>query len=125
MLAVVVLVPAAALGAGVVKGSSGPLSASLTAGTHTPKIGTKWPLKVTATLHGKPAHASVIYEYLYGGAVVSTRYPCNNKACGFTGHYSDKLVFPAASLGEPLTLRIVIKASGHTVDLDWAVTSHS
>jgi hypothetical protein len=40
-------------------------------------------IKVTATLKGKPAHATLIYQYLYGGAVVSTRYPCNYKACSF------------------------------------------
>jgi hypothetical protein len=104
--------------------TSGPLSATLTVSTHTPKINVPMSIKVTATLKGKPAHATLIYQYLYGGAVVSTRYPCNNKACTFTGHYSDKLTFPATSLGEPLTLQVVVKASGHTVKLDSSITSH-
>jgi hypothetical protein len=81
-------------------------------------------IKVAATLKGKPVHATVFYRYLYGGTVVSTRYPCNNKACSFTGHYSDRLIFPAASLGQPLTLRVVIKAGGRTVNLDSSITSH-
>lgn len=114
--------PAAA--ASVVKRSSGPLSATLTASTHTPKINVPMSIKVTATLSGKPARATLIYQYLYGGQVVSTRYPCNNKACSFTGHYSDKLTFPATSLGQPLTLQVVVKASGHTVKLDSSITSH-
>jgi hypothetical protein len=114
--------PAAA--ATVVKGCSGPLVATLTPSTHTPKINTKWPITVTATLHGRPAHATAIYKYLYGGSVVGTRYPCNKKPCSFTGHYNDTLTFPPASVGEPLTLRVVIKASGHTVNLNWAITPH-
>ena len=48
----------------------------------------------------------------------------NNKHFSFTGHFSDKLVFPASSLGSPLTLRVVIKAGGHTVNLDCAITAH-
>jgi hypothetical protein len=116
--AAVLALAGTAAAASVVTRSSGPLSATLTASTHTPKI------KVTATLNGKPARATLIYQYLYGGAVVSTRYPCNNKACTFTGHYSDKLTFPATSLGEPLTLQVVVKASGHTVKLDSSITSH-
>jgi hypothetical protein len=113
-----------AIAASGVTRTSGPLSGTLTASTHTPKVNVPMSITVTATLKGKPAHATLIYQYLYGGAVVSTRYPCNNKACSFTGHYSDKLTFPATSLGEPLTLQVVVKALGHTVKLDSAITSH-
>jgi hypothetical protein len=123
-IAAVLALAAPAAAASVVTRSSGPLSATLTASTHTPKINVPMSIKVTATLNGKPARATLIYQYLYGGAVVSTRYPCNNKACTFTGHYSDNLTFPATSLGEPLTLQVVVKASGHTVKLDSSITSH-
>jgi hypothetical protein len=110
----------------LVKGSSGPLRATLAPSTHTPKVNTKWPITVTATLKGKPAHATAVYKFLFGGLPVGgTQYPYNNKHFSFTGHYSDKLVFPPDSAGEPLTLRIVVKASGHTVNLDWAITSHT
>jgi hypothetical protein len=105
-----------------VKGSSGPLAATLQPSTHTPTVNKKWPIVVTATLKGKPAHASAVYEYLFNGIVVATRYPNSNKHFTFTGHFSDNLVFTPPSAGEPLTLRVVIKASGHTVNLDWAVT---
>jgi hypothetical protein len=67
---------------------------------------------------------SLIYQVLDGGAVVSTRSPCNNRACRFTGHCSDKLTFPAASLGMPPTLQVVVKAAGHTVKLESAITAH-
>ena len=107
-----------------VKGSSGPLKATLTGSTHAPKVNQKVPITVAATLNGKPAHATAVYKFLFGGAVVSTQYPYNNKHFSFTGHFSDNLVFPPSSVGEPLTLRVVIKASGHTVNLNWPITSH-
>jgi hypothetical protein len=114
----------AAAAAKVIKGSSGPLVATLTPSTHTPKINTLVPIAVTARLSGKPAHATAAYEFVFGGAVVSTQYPYNNKHFSFTGHFSDKLNFPASSLGFTLTLRVVIKAAGHTVNLPCAITSH-
>ena len=114
-----------AAAAAVIKGSSGPLAATLTPSTHTPKINTLMPISVTATLNGKPAHATAAYQFLYGGAVVApTQYPYNNKHFSFTGHFSDKLNFPASSLGFTLTLRVVIKAAGHTVNLNCSITSH-
>jgi hypothetical protein len=114
-----------AAAAATIKGSSGPLVATLTPSTHTPKINTLMPISVTATLNGKPAHATAAYQFLYGGAVVApTQYPYNNKHFSFTGHFSDKLNFPASSLGFTLTLRVVIKAAGHTVNLPCSITSH-
>ena len=118
----------AATGAGaatLVKASSGPLSATLAPSTHTPKVNAKWPIVVTATLSGKPAHATAVYEFLYDGAVVGTGYVKNNKHFSFTGHFSDSLVFPPSSDGEPLTLSVVISAAGHTVKLDWSIKSHT
>lgn len=109
----------------VVKQSSGPLTATLLPGSHTPKVNVKYPITVTATLSGKPAHATAIYEFLFGGAVVSTQYVKSNKHFSFTGHFSDKLLFPPDSAGEPLTLRVVIRAAGHTVDLNWTIKSHT
>jgi hypothetical protein len=123
-LAAVGLATTGAFAATVVKGSSGPLTATLVPSTHTPKINKNWPITVTATLSGKPAHASAVYQFLFAGVVVATMYPYNNKRYTFTGHFSDNLVFPPPSVGEPLTVRVVIKASAHTVNLNWSVTPH-
>jgi hypothetical protein len=109
----------------LVKATSGTLSATLLPGSHAPKVNVKYPITVTATLSGKPAHATAIYEFLFGGSIVSTQYVKNNKHFSFTGHYSDTLLFPADSAGEPLTLRVVIRAAGHTVNLNWSITSHT
>ena len=100
----------------LVTGTSGPLTA---------KLKPKWPITVTATLSGKPAHATAVYQFLFDGAVVGTGYVKNNKHFSFTGHFSDSLVFPQSSLGEPLTLSVVITSAGHTVKLDWAIKSHT
>lgn len=113
---------AAAGSATTVKGSSGPLTATIEPGTHHPVINSKWPLSVTATLSGKPAHATSLYLFMLGFSVVSTQHPYSKNPYRFTGHYNDTFTWPAESLGEPLTLRVVISAGRHTVDLDWAVT---
>jgi hypothetical protein len=106
----------------LVKGSSGPLAATLAPSTHTPTINKKWPIVVTAKLSGKPAHAAAKYEFLFDGAVVMTEYPYSNKHFAFTGSFHDNLVFPPDAKGEPLTLRVVVSVAGHSVNLDWAVT---
>jgi len=123
-VAAIALATAVAFAATLLKGTSGPLTATLAPSTHTPKINKNWPITVTATLSAKPAHATAVYEFLFGGIVVGTQYPKYKKHFSFTGHFSDNLVFPKASVGQPLTLRVVISASGHTVNLNWAVTPH-
>jgi len=100
----------------VVTARSGPLTATLTAGTHSPKVGRAWPIHLTATSGGAPAHASVSYEYLFGGAVVARRAHYT-----FTGHFSDVFEWPAESVGYPLTFRAVVAAGANTVDLDYPV----
>jgi hypothetical protein len=106
-----------------VKGDSGPLTATIEPGTHHPKVNTRWPLTVTATLHGKPARATSFYLYLLGSAQVGKEYPFGKNPYWFTGHYSDHFVWPSDSLAQPLTLQVVVSSAGHTVRLDWAVTT--
>jgi hypothetical protein len=120
------LAPAIALAATqTLKASSGALKATMKPpATHQPKVNTNVWITVTATLNGKPAHATAKYEFLFGGAVVSTQYPRFNPHFSFTGHFTDNLVFPASAVGEPLTLRVVIKADSRTVYFDWSIMAH-
>ena len=107
----------------LMKRASGPLAVAMKPPpTHQPKVNTNVWITVTATLRGKPAHATAKYQFLFAGAVISTQYPRYDKHFTFTGHFTDNLVFPAQSVGEPLTLRVVIAAGGRTVNLDWAIT---
>ena len=124
-VAALALVPAAAVATTALHGHSGPLSVTFTPPpTHTPKINTKVPIAVTATLSGKPVRgATAKYQFLFAGIVVSTQYPRFNKHFTFNGSFNDTLVFPADAAGEPLTLRFVIGAAGHTVSFNWAITA--
>lgn len=107
------------------KASSGPLSVTLTPPTtHAPKENTNVWITVVATLGGKPAqHATALYEFLFAGQIVKTEYVRNNKHFSFNGHFRDNLVFPASAVGEPLTVRFVVKGGGHTVHFDWAINT--
>lgn len=101
---------------GTVVGSSGGVSATLHAGTHHPKVGVPWPIRFRVSSGGRPARASVIYEYLFGGQVVAHR-----SHYTFTGHFSDVFKWPSSAVGYPLTFRAVISSEGKTINLDYPV----
>ena len=124
-VAALALIPATAVATTVLHGHSGPLSVTFTPPpTHTPKVKTNVPIAVSATLSGKPVHgATAKYQFLFAGTVVSTQYPRYNKHFTFNGSFKDNLVFPPESAGEPLTLRFVFSAGGHSVSFNWAITA--
>jgi hypothetical protein len=102
---------------------SGPLTATFSASTHSPNCKQKWPVTVTAKLHGKPTRATAFYQFLFAGQVVSTQYPFgatpknpHNHLWSFYGSFTDNTFGPfgAASVGQPLKIRAVVRASGHT-----------
>lgn len=101
---------------GVVSGSASGVTATLRAGTHTPKVDQGWPISVAVTSGGRAAHASIGYEYLYAGAVVAHR-----SHYVFVGRFTDTLNWPASAVGYPLTFRAVVAAEGATIDLDYPV----
>ncbi len=100
----------------IVSASSGAVSATMHAGSHHPRVGVLWPVSFTVTRGGRPAHASVSYEYLFGGQVVARR-----SHYIFTGHFSDTFKWPASAVGYPLSLRAVIVSGAATLNLDYAV----
>lgn len=125
MVAAIAIAPASAVATTVLHGHSGPLSVTFTPPpTHTPKENTKVPIAVAATLSGKPVRgATAKYVFLFGGIPVSTQYPRFNKHFTFDGSFKDTLVFPPSAVGEPLTVRFVVSAGGHTVSFNWAITA--
>ena len=125
MVAALAVLPAAAVATTVLHAHSGPLSVTFTPPpTHTPKINTNIPIAVSATLSGKPVRgATAKYVFLFSGIPVSTQYPRFNKHFTFNGSFKDTLVFPASAVGQPLTVRFVIGAAGHTVSFNWAITA--
>jgi hypothetical protein len=101
---------------GVVSGSSGALAARMRTAGHHPHVNKPWPISFVATDAGKPAHAEVAYEYLFGGQVVAHR-----SHYKFTGHFKDVFRWPPSAVGFPLTFRAVIQGAGATLNLDYAV----
>ncbi len=103
-------------GATTVTGSSGGVTATLRAGTHHPRVQRPWPIHFTVSSGGRPARATVSYEYLLGSQVVAHR-----SHYTFTGRFADVFRWPAAAVGYLLTFRAVIVADGATLDLDYPV----
>jgi hypothetical protein len=86
---------------------------------HAPKAKKKWPVTLTVTKGKKELSGSVKYEFLFDGSVVS-----HQPGKKFTdGIYKDELLFPASAEGIKLTLRIVVKTSYGTQNVDWTVTT--
>jgi hypothetical protein len=102
--------------AGVVTGTSGTVTATLHAGTSHPHVNQAWPISFTVSNAGRPAKASVSYEYLFAGQVVAHR-----SHYTFTGHFADVFRWPSSAVGYPLTFRAVIVSGGATINLDYPV----
>lgn len=84
--------------------------------THEPRVGPLWPDSFEVTSAGRPATASLEYEFLLAGQVVAHR-----SHYTFTGHFHDTIEWPAAAVGYPLTLRAVIRARGTLLNIDYPV----
>ena len=97
-------------------GSASGVVATMHAGTHSPRVGQPWPVRFTVTRGGSGVVASVGYEFLFGGQVVTRR-----SHYTFRGHFSDIVEWPASAVGYPLTLRTVVRAAGATINLDYPV----
>jgi hypothetical protein len=101
--------------------SAAAFSARLSAPRHSPTAGKAWVITVTAT-HGRTKlSGSVRYQFLFQGEVVSTQ-----PGHSFTrGVYRDKLLFTGDAVGHALTLRVVVRTSLGTVNLNWAVQARA
>lgn len=94
-----------------------PFTARLSAPNHTPIATKKWPITITVTRGHTKLSGSVKYQFLFQGQLESTQPGKSFKG----GVYHDSLTFPKEAVGFPLTLRIVVKTSYGTVDIDWSV----
>jgi hypothetical protein len=87
---------------------------------HTPVVNRKWPLVLDVTRGRERLSGNVRYEFLYQGQVVSHQPGHRFKH----GVYRDTMKFPANSLGEPLTLRVIVTVPHMgTEHIDWAIHS--
>jgi hypothetical protein len=133
--AAALLVPAA-------PAAAAPCVAKLSAPTHHPTAGKRWPVVVTCrTRSGRAVRATATYKFLYNGQVVRTAYPspnadpnskcsregtCRKTPYPFTGRMRDAtFTWPRRAVGFPLTLRVVVRVKGKgSVNLDYAVKVH-
>jgi hypothetical protein len=87
---------------------------------HTPIVGKRWPIELIITKGHKKLSGTVRYQWLFAGAVIKTQ--PQHGAYRFTGGvYQDQLVFPSQALGEPLTLRFLVRTRYGTEHADWAL----
>jgi hypothetical protein len=100
----------------VVTGVSGNVAASMHAASHSPKVAEPWPVSFAVTRAGRPARASVSYEFVFGGQVVARR-----SHYVFRGRFADVFHWPSSAVGYPLTFRAVIVSGSATVNLDYPV----
>jgi hypothetical protein len=129
--AVAGLLGASPAGAETVRATSGPLTATFTAGTHRPTCKQLWPVRVTARLNGKPARAVAQYQFMSGGYQVSIQNPFSatpknrrNRPWHFRGSFYDDGFGPFGSLavGQHLVVRAIVKAAGYTAYTAYDVT---
>jgi hypothetical protein len=57
---------------------------------------------------------------MFAGTVVSTQ-PTHGSYRFKNGVYRDQMIFPKQSLGQPLTLRFVVKTKYGTEHVDWKI----
>ena len=85
---------------------------------HTPIVKRLWPITIDVTKGTTKLSGSVKYEFLFGNMVVG-----HQPGHKFTkGVYKDTLTFTSPSIGQHLTLRILVKTKYGTEHLDWKVT---
>ncbi len=99
-----------------VSAGAGGVLATMHGGTHQPRVGARWPFQIIVTHHGRPAKATVTYEYVFGGQVVARR-----AQHSFTGRFSDEIEWPSSAVGYPLEFRAAIVCEGVTINLDYPV----
>jgi hypothetical protein len=106
--------------------AAAPLTATLTAPTHAPKIKTRWYYTVHATQAGKPAAGKLtaqIVDPIGGSHPVQFGSSTKNITnWPFTGRFRDFIIWPSSSRGIPLKLRVVVKLGSAKRTLTFAVT---
>jgi hypothetical protein len=106
--------------------AAAPLTVTVTAPTHAPKVKTRWYYTVRATLAGKAGAGkltALIVDPIGGSHPVQFGSSTKNITnWPFTGRFRDFIIWPASSTGIPLKLRVVVKVGSASRTLTFAVT---
>jgi hypothetical protein len=97
------------------------LIAGMTANTHRPKAGERWPIAITARDdRGHPVCGHVRYAIMSNGQVVARRTPPRPNFCG--GRFHDRSSrWPHKAIGYVLTFRAVVDTKIGQANLDYLV----
>ncbi len=100
--------------------STGPVHANLAAADHAPRQGKEWAYRVRVTdASGRPMSGTVEIQFVFGDQVVGRDTPRIHPVTHGTWH--DRIVYPPASVGQPLRFRAVVHTSRGSVTLDWPI----
>ena len=92
--------------------AAGSLHVTLTAATHSPKVGVHWPYTVHATVGGKPARARLTAQIVdpLGGVhpVGFGKKKGNVTRVPFRGTFRDFVIWPGDAVGYPVTFRVTV-----------------
>jgi len=109
--------------------AAGAPKVTLDAPGHSPQIGKHWDYSLSVSVNGKPAAARVtedivdpiggVHPVQFGKSTRNiTRWP-------FTGTFHDFIIWPAASRGIPLTLRVTVQVGASRKVVNYPVTPHA
>lgn len=103
-----------------VSGSAGGMRAMLHGENHDPTVNKAWEYSVLATdAGGQPLSGTVATEFVYSGQIVGRETPASHALS--KGRLNDNLTFPAAAVGQPLSVQVVVHTHLGSVTLDWPV----
>lgn len=96
------------------------MHATLRGQNHHPTAGHRWTYSVRATdAKGRPLSGTTDTEFVFGGKVVGHETPATHRLKN--GALSDKITFPAAAVGVPLKVQVVVHTKLGSATLDWSV----
>jgi hypothetical protein len=93
---------------------------TFSAPNHAPVVNKVWPYTVRVTdASGRPLSGTVEIAFAFGGQVVGHDTPPTHPV--HDGLWSGTLEFPAASIGEPLSVQAVVHTSAGMITLSWPI----
>jgi hypothetical protein len=103
-----------------------PISVTITAPTHHPRVNVPWPVVVrVVNTAGKPVRASLTMRILFGGTPVGK--VDNGRVYHFVGTWREtkgnEITWPAQSRGQPVQFEAIVTAGHITVKRTYAITA--
>jgi len=98
--------------------ATSPVRVTLRAQNHHPIVNKNWTYSVTVTSgRGQKLSGTETTHYLFGSTMVGTEKPVNVRFKN--GYYHDALKFPAAAVGHPLRVWVVVRTKDGSGSAAW------